>query len=149
MFFSSGESKNSFSKRRNWYIKKLNMRQSAENYLLEFNLKCCIKFPSLYQIWLTFLTDCLKSSGKCIYRALWDKGLCLFHAVCTSVTRLSHVQVVCVYSINSCLVLAATGSYLCGVRTCAQKHTFLIYSLIINFNTSFPLRQRDSKRPFP
>jgi hypothetical protein len=149
MSLSSGERKKAFSKLCDWYIKELNMRQSAKKYLLEFNLKDCIKFPSLYQIWLTFLTDCLKSSGKCIYRALWHKELCLFHTVCISVTWFSQVQVVCVYSINSCLVLAATGSCLCGVRTCAQKHTFLIYSLIISFNTGLPLRQRYSKRPFP
>jgi len=112
-------------------------------------MKGYIKFPSLYQICLTFVIDCLKSSVN-TYTAPFDiRNFVFFHSMRLISTRFSQVQVACVYSVNSWVFLIGKGFYLCEVRTCSQKHTFIIYSLMTIVSTSLPSRQTASKRPLP
>ena len=108
-------------------------------------MKGYIKFSSLYQIWLIFVTDSLKSSVN-VYTASFDIRTLLFftqfNTILTSTVCLCVQHYIWVF-------LTGTSFYLCALRNCSQKHTFIVRSLMTISNTSLPPRQAASKRSFP
>jgi hypothetical protein len=109
-------------------------------------LKGYIKCWILYQLWLTFVTECLKCSVH-VYTAPFDiRNFPFSRSVYKFNTILTSTICLCV-QYYSWVFRTGTGAYLCELRSCSQKHTFIFRCLMTVFNTRLPPRQTASKDP--